>query len=142
MLASATQIALVKATLPRITKRPEQSAMAFRMHLTRYAPAMVMGRSVLLMTSPVALLADAIALIETSDAMERRVSPLAHFMRDAGLSPRGYMALHAALMDMVAEHLGGDLELEEAYSDVIGLILSTMLTNAHGTRSRAMPLAA
>lgn len=142
MFVTPTQIALIKATLPRITKRPEQSAMAFRMHLTRYAPSMAMSRSALLMTSPMALLADAVSLIDAPAALEHRVSPLAQSMRDAGVSPRGYMALHAALMDMVSEHLGGDLELEEAYADVIGLILSTMLKDAHGTRTQAMPLAA
>lgn len=133
-----TQIALVQATLPRMTKRPAQSAMAFRMHLARYAPALSRRTTF----SPVALLADAVATLASPEALRSKVSPLAHNLRAAGMSPRGYMALHAALMDMVCEHLAYDLELEEAYSDVIGTILATMLADAHGPRSHAMPLAA
>lgn len=135
---SPTQIALVKATLPRLTKRPAQSAMAFEMHLARYAPTLARG----LPLSPVALLADVIALIDVPAAMLRQLAPLAHTLRAMGLTPRAYMALHAALMDMVSEHLGHDLELEEAWSDVIGRILATMLAEAHGPRCHAMPLAA
>lgn len=138
MPATPIQIALVRATLPRLTHRPEQSAMAFRLHLDRYAPAMGNG----LALSPVEMLNGAIAVITHPQALRAQVTGLAHVLRAAGLSPRGYMALHAALMDMVAEHLGGDLEVEEAWSDVIGTILSTMLTEAHGARIPAMPLAA
>ncbi|MBY4893193.1 hypothetical protein KUL25_10490 [Rhodobacteraceae bacterium N5(2021)] len=138
MNVTPTQIALVKATLPRLTDRPAQLAMAFEMHLARYAPAMARGVSL----SPVDLLADAVALIDVPGAMSRQLAPLACTLRSAGMSPRGYMALHAALMDMVTGHLGGDEALEEAYSDVIGLILATMLAEAHGPRVQIMPLAA
>ncbi|ABD56316.1 hypothetical protein [Jannaschia sp. CCS1] len=132
------QIALVNATLPRLTCRPEQSAMAFRMHLARYAPTLTRSAPF----SPVALLSDAIAVIDAPDALLARVAPLAHTLRALGMSPRGYMALHAALMDMVSGHLAGDLEVEEAYSDVIGQILATMLAEAHSPRARAIPLVA
>lgn len=137
-LITPMQIALVNATLPRLTHRPEQSAMAFRMHLSRYAPAM--ARDVPL--SPVPLLSEAITVIDAPNALLDTVAPLAHTLRALGMSPRGYMALHAALMDMVSEHLGADVEVEEAWSDVIGLILATMLAETHGTRTHAMPLAA
>ncbi|GAB5448239.1 globin domain-containing protein [Gymnodinialimonas sp.] len=138
MYVTPTQIALVHATLPRLTRRPAQSAMAFEMHLARYAPALARRMPL----SPVALLADAVALIDTPAALLRHVAPLAHTLRAHAMSPRGYMALHAALMDMVSEHLGHDHQLEEAWSDVIGLILATMLAEAHGPRIKAMPLAA
>lgn len=133
-----TQIALVTATLPRLTRRPEQAAMACRMHLARYAPALANR----LPLSPVPLLSDAIAVIDAPAALTQRLSPLAHLLRAHGMSPRGYMALHAALMDMVTEHLAGDLEVEEAWSDVIGTILSAMVAEAHGPSLSAFEMAA
>lgn len=141
MTATATQIALVRATLPRLTKRPEQSAMAFDLHLSRYAPALgyVLKRC---SVAPVSLLSNAIAAIESSDGLRVQVSNVAYHLRSAGMSPRGYMAVHAALMDMVAEHLGGASEIEDAWAEVIGMILTTMLSDAYGPRSHAMPLAA
>lgn len=138
MYVTPLQIALVKATLPRMTQRPEQSRMVFEMHLARYAPALP-GMKAL---SPVALLAEAVALIDRPDALLREVAPLAYALRSGGMAPRGYMAIHAAMMDMVSGHLGGDLELEEAYSDAIGTILALMLAEAHGPRCHVMPLAA
>lgn len=138
MSATATQIALVRATLPRLTKRPEQSAMAFRMHLSRYAPTL--GKR--LPGSPVQMLTDAIAVIGSPQALHMQVTSLAHNLRASGMSPRGYMAIHAALMDMVSEHLGGATEVEDAWADVIGMILTSMMAQAHGPRSHAMPLAA
>lgn len=136
--ATPTQIALVKATLPRLTKRPAQSAMAFRMHLSRYAPTL----GARLPNSPVPMLADAIGAIDCPHTLRDRVTGHAHSLRAAGMSPRGYMALHAALMDMISEHLGGAIEIEDAWAEVIGTILSTMLAEAHGPRVHAMPLAA
>lgn len=133
-----TQIALVKATLPRLTKRPAQSAMAFEMHLSRYAPMSGSGMQV----APVKMLSDAIAVIDTPNALHATLTSLAHNLRADGMSPRGYMAVHAALMDMVTEHLGGSVELEDAWAEVIGMILSTMIAEAYGPRSHAMPLAA
>lgn len=70
MVVAPTQIAPVKATLPRVSKWPAQPAMALEMHMSH------------------------------------------------------------------------DPELEEGYSDVIGLILATMLAEVHGPRIHAVPLAA
>ncbi|UWQ96631.1 hypothetical protein K3728_05205 [Rhodobacteraceae bacterium M385] len=132
------QLALVKATLPRISQRPAQTEMAFRMHLARYAPAM--GQR--LPVCPATMLTNAVAVINHPGALRALVGGLAHELRASGMSPRGYMAIHAALMDTVCEHLSHNLELEEAYSDVIGTVLATMLAEAHGPRSHTMPLAA
>lgn len=138
MAVTSRQIAVVRATLIHLTARPEQATMAFRMGLCRYAPAL----NPALEGGPVAMLTDAIAAIDRPSELQKCLSGVAYDLRAAGMSPRGYMALHAALLDMACAQLGGNSELEEAWGGVIGVILATMLAMAHGPRSHVMPLAA
>lgn len=142
MLPTPAQTALVLATLPRLAARPQQAAMAFRLHLMRVAPALAVQVTDQF-ASPVALLAGAIARIDSADDLRDHVQPLAHQLRAMGLSPRGYVALHAALMDMVIDHIPNDAaDVEDAWADMIGAILSTMLVEAYGPHQHSMPLAA
>lgn len=142
---TATQIALVRASLPRIAMRPQQATMAFHSHLSRYAPALGLGfmaHSAGQAGPLVAVLTNLIAVIDTPNVARIQLSGFARQLRSAGMSPRGYMAVHAALMDVVVEHIGDAPEVEDAWAEVIGAILAMMLAVAHGPRSHVLPLAA
>ncbi len=141
MTSTAARIALVQDTLPRITGRIGQATLSFESHLARNAPAMTMLRP----RQRDALVAAMFAGLSgacPAETAQSRLAALAHSFRDAGLGPRDYIAIHAALMDMIADHVNAVPGAEAAWADVIGTILASMVAEAHGPRRTVMPLAA
>ncbi len=145
MTSDAQHIALVQETLPRVTGRIGQASMAFEAHLARYAPALCSG------TAP-SRASESDALVEaicaglsgacTAEVAQARLAGLAHSYRNAGLDPRGYIAIHAALMDMISEHVSDVPDAENAWAEIVGTILASMVAEAYGPRRAVMPLAA
>lgn len=145
MTPNTQQIALVQETLPRITARIGQASMAFEAHLLRHEPTWTGHRSA-------GRAAQGNALVEAicaglsgkcrAETAQARLASLAHSFRESGLGPRSYIAINAALMDMIVEHVSDAPGAEEAWAEVIGTILAAMVAEAHGPRRVAMPLAA
>lgn len=145
MTPHAADFSLVQATLPRLTGRIGQASVAFSAHLLRYAPSMTAGLAAGRKGHADALvmaICEGLSGACQAEVAQARLASLAHSFRDAGLGPRGYIAIHAALMDMVAEHIAEVPEAEEPWAEVIGTILSSMVSEAYGPRRVAMPLAA
>lgn len=115
--------------------------MAFEAHLMRYAPSIVAGRARADDTL-VKAMCDGLSGTCRAEIAQVRLAGLAHSYREAGLGPRGYIAIHAALMDMIVEYITDTPDAEEAWAEVIGTILASMVAEAYGPRRVAMTLAA
>ncbi len=148
MSATPRQIALLRASLPHLRANAALLSDSFCCHLFRYAPTLRADWSLTAMSRSrriIETVLEAAALIETPDRARMTVSLLAHDLRGYGLGPRDYVALHAAMMDMLADTLTHGTEIEAAVADALGAVLALMLADAHGPRARArttMPLAA
>lgn len=141
MALSPSQIAILRADMAQIALRPEQSGFVFFTSLYKLAPALRAvwpGEPMAQSRNLIGTLSYLIDLLDQPDQFRAALSALASDLRAKGMSPRGYMALHASLSDMVAHHASA----QAAWDAAIDLILGTMMQEAHGPRSHALPLAA
>lgn len=148
MALTPSKIALVRASMARIAARPEQAALVFCTSLHGFTSnqrpawtAEVRDQA----TALIGTLSTVVDLLDTPEAMQPILADLAMSYRDAGLTPRGYVAIHAALSEMVSDDIGAcDEAAQDAWGDAIDLILWIMLHSAHGPRSygRVLPMAA
>ncbi|MEJ6394005.1 globin domain-containing protein [Gymnodinialimonas sp. 2305UL16-5] len=142
---------MIRASMARIAARPDLAGLVFCNSLARNAPDLPgfgdadnlpQARAI------VAQLARIVSLLDQPERLHTSLVDLAQKARSVGLTPRGYMAIHAALSDMVSGDIArnADAAAEAAWGDAIDLILHTMLRAAHGPRTCAQadiaPLAA
>ncbi len=139
------QIALMRASLPLLAAASARTADRVCATLFRHAPSLrtswahtALSRSRRLLETVL----EAAALIEQPARARCAVSLLAHDLRGQGVTPRDYVALHAALMAAIADQFGHGTEMEAAWAEVICAILAHMLADAHGPRRSALSLAA
>lgn len=145
MEATPRQIALMRASLPLLSASSARAAERICAALFSHAPTLRgawahtgLSRSRRLFETVL----EAAGLIEQPDRARRAVSLLAHDLRGHGVTPRDYIALHAALMDAIGAQFGPESEMEAAWAEVIGAILAHMLADAHGPRRSTLSLAA
>ncbi|MEX3014358.1 hypothetical protein [Gymnodinialimonas hymeniacidonis] len=132
--------ALVRATAPLLDAMHEQGVLVFASRLAHYAPAL--ASSDMLVRTVFASLTAAAPAADRPDLSREVLVGLALHLRDAGMAPRGYIAIHAAFLDAVADRLGTDPALTSAWETATGTMLATMMAAAHGPRSHTTPLAA
>ncbi len=134
--------ALVRATAPRLDAMVEHAELVFASSLNTYAPALVAGDAKTLVRMVLDTLLAAAPAAGRPDLTREVLVGLALHLRGVGMAPRGYIAIHAAFLDMVADRLGSDAALIKAWEQAVGTMLATMMAAAHGPRSHTMPLAA
>ncbi len=132
--------ALVRATVSRLDAMQEQGFLVFSSRLAHYTPTLATSDE--LLRTVFATLTAAAPAADRPDLTRDILVGLALHLRDAGMAPRGYIAIHAAFLDTVADRLGCTPALTSAWENATGAMLATMMAAAHGPRSHTTPLAA
>lgn len=136
--------AILRATASRLVATRDLAALALTSRLRHHAPAPAKAPRFDALVCAVfdTLTAAAPAALDRPELARDVLVTLALHLRDHGMAPRGYIALHAAFLDMVEDRLGTDPVVTSAWERATGSMLATMMAAAHGPRSHTTPLAA